>query len=57
MMPLSEQRDTQVGPDTVPTLSFTSGSEGRPKGVLSHYFSLTNYIGWMAETFKLDSDS
>jgi L-2-aminoadipate reductase len=53
----SSPPDTQVGPDSVPTLSFTSGSEGRPKGVLGRHFSLTNYIGWMAETFKLDSDS
>ena len=27
----SSSPDTEVGPDSVPTLSFTSGSEGRPK--------------------------
>jgi L-aminoadipate-semialdehyde dehydrogenase len=40
-----------VGPDSAPTLSFTSGSEGRPKGVLGRHFSLTYYTPWMAEKF------
>ena len=42
-----------VGPDSVPTLSFTSGSEGVPKGVRGRHFSLTYYFPWMAETFGL----
>ncbi|KAF2257250.1 large subunit of L-aminoadipate-semialdehyde dehydrogenase [Trematosphaeria pertusa] len=42
-----------VGPDSTPTLSFTSGSEGRPKGVKGRHFSLTHYFPWMAETFGL----
>ena len=42
-----------VGPDSAPTLSFTSGSEGRPKGVLGRHFSLTYYTPWMAERFGL----
>jgi L-aminoadipate-semialdehyde dehydrogenase len=42
-----------VGPDSAPTLSFTSGSEGRPKGVLGRHFSLTYYFPWMAERFGL----
>lgn len=46
-----------VGPDSNPTLSFTSGSEGRPKGVLGRHFSLTKYFGWMAERFHLSSES
>lgn len=46
-----------VGPDSNPTLSFTSGSEGRPKGVLGRHFSLTKYYGWMAERFNLTSES
>ncbi|KAL9638561.1 MAG: hypothetical protein Q9164_001483 [Protoblastenia rupestris] len=53
----SSPPDTQVGPDSVPTLSFTSGSEGRPKGVLGRHFSLTKYFGWMAERFQLNSES
>ena len=42
-----------VGPDSIPTLSFTSGSEGIPKGVRGRHFSLTYYFPWMAETFGL----
>lgn len=42
-----------VGPDNNPTLSFTSGSEGVPKGVRGRHFSLTYYFPWMAETFDL----
>jgi L-2-aminoadipate reductase len=53
----SSPPDTQVGPDSAPTLSFTFGSEGRPKGVLGRHFSLTKYFGWMAETFQINSES
>ena len=53
----SSPPDTQVGPDSAPTLSFTSGSEGRPKGVLGRHFSITKYISWMAERFRLNSKS
>lgn len=53
----SSQPDVIVGPDSNPTLSFTSGSEGRPKGVLGRHFSLTKYYGWMSERFNLTSQS
>lgn len=49
--------DVDVGPDSNPTLSFTSGSEGRPKGVLGRHFSLVKYFPWMAERFNLSSES
>ncbi len=42
-----------VGPDSTPTLSFTSGSEGRPKGVRGRHYSLAYYFDWMAKTFRL----
>lgn len=42
-----------VGPDSIPTLSFTSGSEGRPKGVQGRHFSLAYYFPWMKERFGL----
>ena len=42
-----------VGPDSTPTLSFTSGSEWRPKGVEGRHFSLAFYFDWMAKTFHL----
>jgi L-aminoadipate-semialdehyde dehydrogenase len=44
-----------VGPDSTPTLSFTSGSEGRPKGVQGRHYSLAYYFDWMAERFNLSS--
>ena len=53
----SSPPDARVGPDSAPTLSFTSGSEGRPKGVLGRHYSLTKYISWMAERFQLSSKS
>lgn len=53
----SSPPDVIVGPDSNPTLSFTSGSEGRPKGVLGRHFSLVKYFGWMAERFHLSSES
>jgi L-aminoadipate-semialdehyde dehydrogenase len=43
-----------VGPDSNPTLSFTSGSEGKPKGVLGRHFSLAYYFDWMSKTFNLN---
>lgn len=42
-----------VGPDSIPTLSFTSGSEGTPKGVRGRHYSLAFYFDWMAKTFNL----
>lgn len=42
-----------VGPDSTPTLSFTSGSEGRPKGVKGRHFSLAYYFPWMSKRFNL----
>lgn len=45
-----------VGPDSTPTLSFTSGSEGIPKGVRGRHFSLTYYFPWMAKTFGLSEN-
>ncbi|KAI4218988.1 MAG: hypothetical protein L6R36_008634, partial [Xanthoria steineri] len=45
-----------IGPDDIPTLSFTSGSEGRPKGVQGRHFSLTYYFPWMAEKFGLSDN-
>ncbi|KAI9690861.1 MAG: putative NRPS-like protein biosynthetic cluster [Bathelium mastoideum] len=45
-----------VGPDSTPTLSFTSGSEGRPKGVRGRHFSLAYYFPWMSERFNLSEN-
>lgn len=43
----------RVGPDSNPTLSFTLGSEGTPKGVLGRHYSLAYYFPWMAQRFGL----
>lgn len=55
----AELKDTPtgvvVGPDSNPTLSFTSGSEGVPKGVLGRHYSLAYYFPWMAKRFGLSS--
>ena len=42
-----------IGPDSIGTLSFTSGSTGIPKGVRGRHFSLTAFYPWMQRTFSL----
>ncbi|KAH9835299.1 alpha-aminoadipate reductase Lys1p [Rhodofomes roseus] len=49
--------DVVLGPDSVGTLSFTSGSTGIPKGVRGRHFSLTHFFPWMGERFGLGEDS
>ncbi|KAI0073638.1 L-aminoadipate-semialdehyde dehydrogenase large subunit [Panus rudis PR-1116 ss-1] len=49
--------DVVLGPDSVGTLSFTSGSTGIPKGVKGRHYSLTHFFPWMGERFGLDENS
>lgn len=49
--------DIVLGPDSVGTLSFTSGSTGIPKGVKGRHYSLTHFFPWMGERFGLGADS
>lgn len=60
LMPYEKLKNTRtgvvVGPDSNPTLSFTSGSEGIPKGVLGRHFSLAYYFNWMSKKFNLSEN-
>lgn len=46
-----------LGPDSIGTLSFTTGSTGIPKGVKGRHFSLTHFFPWMGERFGLNETS
>eukprot|EP00051_Salpingoeca_urceolata_P007651 m.99362 g.99362 ORF g.99362 m.99362 type:complete len:1315 (-) comp15332_c1_seq1:111-4055(-) len=55
--PLEQYPDTpcgvKVGPDSIGTLSFTSGSTGVPKAVRGRHISLTHFYPWMATEFGM----
>lgn len=44
----------KVGPNSVGTLSFTSGSTGIPKAVRGRHISLTHFYPWMMQEFGLN---
>ncbi|KAJ3196901.1 large subunit of alpha-aminoadipate reductase [Irineochytrium annulatum] len=52
----SEGTGIELGPDSIGTLSFTSGSTGIPKGVRGRHFSLTHFYPWMKEEFAMSAE-
>jgi L-aminoadipate-semialdehyde dehydrogenase len=49
----SQHLNIVLGPDSIGTLSFTSGSTGIPKGVRGRHHSLTHFFPWMSKEFNL----
>jgi L-aminoadipate-semialdehyde dehydrogenase len=47
---------SSVGPESIATLSFTSGSTGIPKAVNGRHYSLTSFYDWMGKRFSMSSN-
>lgn len=45
-----------VGPDNLAYMIYTSGSSGKPKGVMNIHRSIVNRLHWMQQEYKLTPD-
>jgi amino acid adenylation domain-containing protein len=47
----TQLQEVLTGPDDLAYLSFTSGTTGKPKGILGRHGSLTHFLPWLTEMF------
>jgi amino acid adenylation domain-containing protein len=54
--PVARARTSNIGPDDLAYVAFTSGSTGAPKGILGTHGPISHFMAWHAETFGLCAD-
>jgi len=51
-----ENPKVTTGPDHLAYVIFTSGSSGKPKGVMGRHGPLTHFLPWLSETFAISEN-